>query len=195
MVTGVVLELTFMGNSDDEGVTFQSNALDVVGSWLLSGNADDDEKADKKSVHTQRRPVTLYRPSSASAPSLTRPNAAANANGTLTEQERVMKRKILKNPRKKYSEEAEHAEMEALKQQDEEQDEEEQQLVRLKTQTKNDKKRQRTVQDELLEKLRQEMAKKKAKNQKRRLQLQRKKKQQQREIRMELPRPINVNTK
>ncbi|KAL3662842.1 hypothetical protein V7S43_012243 [Phytophthora oleae] len=171
--------------SDDEGVAFRSNALDVVGSWLLGGNDDSkqDQEQDQLEQQTQRRPVTLYRPSAASGkslPSLTRPNAnAVNADAALTEQEREMKRKLLRKPRGSRVEEAAKAELEAQKQRDEAQDEEEQELVRLKTQVgTQDKKRKRTAQDELLDKLREEAAKKKAKNLKRKLQLQRKKQQQ-----------------
>ncbi|OWZ11749.1 hypothetical protein PHMEG_00015187 [Phytophthora megakarya] len=166
--------------SDDESVAFRSNALDVVGSWLLGGedDADDVEPAPQQ---TQRRPVSLYRPSTSSTalPSLTRPNATVNADAALTEQEREMKQKLLRKPRGSRAEEAAKAEQEAQKQREEAQDDEEQELVRLKTQTnKEDKKRKRTAQDELLDKLREEAAKKKAKNLKRKLQLQRKKQQQ-----------------
>ncbi|KAG6583184.1 Ankyrin repeat [Phytophthora cinnamomi] len=174
--------------SDDEGVAFRTNALDVVGSWLLGGDdvADANDAAQQRALEqTQRRPVTLYRPSSAgsssdgkSLPSLTRPNAGQQ-DAALTEQEREMKRKLLRKPRGSRAEEAAKAELEAERQRDEAQDEEEQELVRLKTQAaKADKKRKRTAQDELLDKLREEAAKKKAKNQKRKLQLQRKKQQQ-----------------
>ncbi|CAI5744852.1 unnamed protein product [Peronospora destructor] len=161
-----------MGTSDDDGVAFRSNALDVVGSWLLGGNGNEDKTEQK-----ERRPVTLYRPSSSSAPSLTRPNAAnVNVTLTLTETEREMKRKLLRKPRGSCIEEAVLEEKEAQKQQDEAQDEEEQELVRLKKETpKGDKKRKRTVHDELLDELREDAAKKKAKNLKRKLQLQRKK--------------------
>ncbi|GMF09935.1 unnamed protein product [Phytophthora lilii] len=169
--------------SDDEGVAFRSTALDVVGSWLLG--ADDKEDEAPEQTQTQRRPVTLYRPaaggsSSGSLPSLTRPNAGgANPDAALTEQEREMKRKLLRKPRGSRVEEAAKAEKEAEQQRDEAQEQEEQELVRLKTQVfKVDKKRKRTAQDELLDKLREEAAKKKAKNLKRKLQLQRKKQQQ-----------------
>ncbi|POM65504.1 Hypothetical protein PHPALM_18766 [Phytophthora palmivora] len=165
--------------SDDEGVAFQSNALNVVGSWLLGSDGDDKEQDTQQQTH--HRPVTLYRPSSSSKslPSLTRPNAAVHADAALTEQEREMKRKLLRKPRGSRVEEAAKAELEAQKQRDEAQDEEEQELVRLKTQSgRDEKKRKRTAQDELLDKLREEAAKKKAKNLKRKLQLQRKKQQQ-----------------
>lgn len=128
--------------------------------------------------------MTLYRPSSSgsnggkSLPSLTRPGANQQ-DATLTEQEREMKRKLLRKPRGSRAEEAAKAEQEAERERDEAQDEEELELVRLKTQaSKVDKKRKRTAQDELLDKLREEAAKKKAKNLKRKLQLQRKKQQQ-----------------
>ncbi|KAH7461918.1 uncharacterized protein KRP23_13783 [Phytophthora ramorum] len=167
--------------SDDEGVAFQSNALDVVGSWLLGGDDQEQEDTQQHVAQTHRRPVTLYRPSSAvtSLPSLTRPGAA-NADVTLTEQEREMKRKLLRKPRGSRAEEAAKAEKEAQAAQDEAQDEEELELVRYKTQVAktDDRKRKRTAQDELVDKLREEAAKKKAKNLKRKLQLQRKKQQQ-----------------
>ncbi|EEY55888.1 uncharacterized protein PITG_20263 [Phytophthora infestans T30-4] len=177
-----------MDNSDDEGVAFKPNALDVVGSWLLGGDGDDVQEEGQQHLErqTQRRPVTLYRPSSASSgkslPSLTRPNASyGNADETLTEQEREMKRKLLRKPRSRRVEESVKAEKESQQQRDEAQDEEEQELVRLKTQSnKDDRKRKRTSQDDLLEKLREEAAKKKIKNLKRKLQLKRKKQQQNR---------------
>ncbi|GMF53289.1 unnamed protein product [Phytophthora fragariaefolia] len=169
--------------SDDDAVAFQAAALDVVGSWLLGGDAADDAKQAQTQQHAQqqRRPVTLYRPTANGAkslPSLTRPGAAQDA--TLTEQEREMKRKLLRKPRGSRAEEAAKAEQEAERQRDEAQDQEEQELVRLKTQaaSKDDRKRKRTAQDELLDKLREEAVKKKAKNLKRKLQLQRKKQQQ-----------------
>ncbi|CAI5701365.1 hypothetical protein KXD40_007973 [Peronospora effusa] len=170
-----------MGTSDDEGVAFRSNALDIVSSWLLGGDGNED-KIKQEMQQKERRPVTLYRPSSSSAPSLTRPNAA-HVDVTLTETEREMKRKLLRKSRGSHLEEAALAEKEVQTQWDEAQDEEEQELVRLKTQTpKDDRKRKRTVQDELLDKLREDAAKKKAKNLKRKLQLQRKKQQQQRQL-------------
>jgi hypothetical protein len=166
--------------SDDEGVAFRSTALDVVGSWLLGGDDKEDDNQEETQQQTQRRPVTLYRPSGKSLPSLTRPNAAvssSNPDATLTQEEREMKRKLLRKPRGSRAEEAAKAEQEAREQQDEAQEEEEQALVRIKAQA-SDKKRKRSAQDELLDKLREEAARKKAKNLKRKLQLQRKKQQQ-----------------
>ncbi|CAH0514156.1 unnamed protein product [Peronospora belbahrii] len=169
-----------MGNSDDESVVFESTALNVVGSWLLGGDTDNREEkihqVDQEIQLNKRHPVTLYRPSSSSVPSLTRPNTAGHTDITLTEQEREMKRKIL---RKNRSEDAIMMESKTQKQEDEAQDEEEQELVRLKTQTRNgDRKRKCTAQNEILDKLREDASKKKAKNLKRKLSLQRKKQQQ-----------------
>uniref|UniRef100_M4BKL9 Uncharacterized protein n=1 Tax=Hyaloperonospora arabidopsidis (strain Emoy2) TaxID=559515 RepID=M4BKL9_HYAAE len=163
-------------NDNDNDVVFQSNALDVVGSWLIGGHPNEDSTTEIETQPPVRRPVTLYRPSSSSAPLLTRPNAAS-ADLVLTEKEREMKHKLLRKNRGTHAEEAAKAQQEAQQQREEAQDEEEQELVRLKTQ-KNESKRKRTAQDELLDTLRDEATKKKAKNLKRKLQLQRKTQQQ-----------------
>ncbi|CAI5735410.1 unnamed protein product [Hyaloperonospora brassicae] len=168
--------MTASDNENDIDVVFQSNALDVVGSWLIGGSATEDSTTRHETQPPVRRPVTLYRPSSSSAPTLTRPNAA-HADSALTETEREMKHKMLRKRRGTDAEEAVKGEQEAQTQRDEAQDEEEQELVRLKTQ-RHDRKRKRTAQDELLDALRGEAAKKKAKNLKRKLQLQRKTQQQ-----------------
>ncbi|KAG7400092.1 hypothetical protein PHYBOEH_006998 [Phytophthora boehmeriae] len=169
--------------SDDEGVTFQTNALDVVGSWLLGGDCDNEKEPAEIQTRQQRRPVTLYRPSSSassSLPSLTRPNEG-HKGAVLTEEEKEMKRKLLrKSPAARRAEQAVAAEAEAQTAQNEAQDQEEEELVRLKTQAKDDgKKRKRNAQEELLDKLREEAARKKAKNLKTKLRLQRKRQQQQ----------------
>uniref|UniRef100_A0AAV1VF86 Uncharacterized protein n=1 Tax=Peronospora matthiolae TaxID=2874970 RepID=A0AAV1VF86_9STRA len=164
----------------DIDVAFQSTALDVVGSWLIGGRSSEDSTTEHETQPPVRRPVALYRPSSSSsAPLLTRPNAAS-ADLVLTEKEREMKHKMLRKHRGTHAEEAVKAEQEAQQQREEAQDKEEQELVRLKTQ-KHKSKRQRTAQDELLDTLRDEATKKKAKNLKRKLQLQRKTQQQQRQ--------------
>ncbi|CEG39817.1 uncharacterized protein PHALS_10051 [Plasmopara halstedii] len=144
-----------MGNSDDESVAFRTNALDVVGSWLL-GDSEDSSQASQQ----QHRPVILYRPSSVSSgksmSSLTRPKAVSTA-ANLTEQERKMKSKILRNPCARREEDAVRSEKEAQVQLEDAQDEEEQELLRSRNlSSKLDMKRKRTTQEELLDTLREE---------------------------------------
>ncbi|RLN88075.1 hypothetical protein BBJ28_00015454 [Nothophytophthora sp. Chile5] len=184
-----------MGKDDDEGVAFQAGAFDVVGSWLLGGDAADDGDSERvQEARVTRRPVSLYRPSASSKPSLTgRPVIGGNSNpdAGLTEQQREMKRKLLRKPRRGVVEEAAAAVAAQTAEANEALDKEEEELVRYKKETLSaahseeqgskaavGKKRKANAQDELLEKLREEAARKKAKNLKAKLRLQRKKHEQ-----------------
>lgn len=94
-----------------------------------------------------------------------------------------MKQKLLRKARGSREDESVMAELNMKLQREEVEDDEEKRLIISKTHdNKESMKRKRTTHDELLDKLRQEAAQKKAKNLKRKLQLQRKKLQQQKEI-------------
>ncbi|TDH71565.1 hypothetical protein CCR75_009415 [Bremia lactucae] len=177
-------------SSDDEGVLFRANALDIVKSWMPGGDEELNENKVQQQLekHPQRNPVTLYRPTSAlsgmSLPSLTRPNTVnVNTDAVQINCDREMKQKLLRKSRGSREDESVMAELNMKLQREEVEDDEEKRLIISKTHdNKESMKRKRTTHDELLDKLRQEAAQKKAKNLKRKLQLQRKKLQQQKEI-------------
>ncbi|TYZ63917.1 hypothetical protein PybrP1_009490 [[Pythium] brassicae (nom. inval.)] len=205
-------------DNDDEGVAFQSSAFSVVSSWLLGGRRaadakeDDEGDANAAAGGRARAPVTLYRPSASAKPSLTgRPsaggvgNAATDADGRpVTEQEKELRKKLLRKSGSYAAAQAAESESAARAQQQAEQDKEEQALIESRTKRAgtsdvseaadataaaadpataaatdtNPKKRKLNAQEELLETLRQDAARAKAKNQKAKQRAQRKKEQE-----------------
>lgn len=203
---------------DDESVAFESSAFDVVSSWLLGGRsaaalaADEDNNDDgndnNESSNRTRAPVTLYRPTASVKPSLTGRTTAAGDTKVLTDEEKEMRKKLLRKSGS-YKAALETEAESALKvAQDEELDREEQALIAARNarglvsnssdkasaassshapvpaaanDERNPKKRKLNAQDELLEKLRQDAARAKAKNQKAKQRQQRKKEEERKQ--------------
>ncbi|GLD99078.1 hypothetical protein PINS_up007796 [Pythium insidiosum] len=176
----------------DDDVAFNASAFDVVSSWLRgsSAAADVDDDASASRGESKAPAVQLYRPSSAaSAPTL--------SNGkVLTNEEKEMKKKLLRKSGAYRNQATAEETISGNKEDEEALDREEQELMRLKAGKSTEttatgrssaassavessvavsKKRKVSAQDELLEKLREEAARKKAKNLKAKLRLQRKK--------------------
>lgn len=151
----VEAEKTMAIRDEDDGISFQANAFDVVSSWLLGGRSaaaveeeEEEEEQDaanddaRESGRAARASVTLYRPSASAKPSLTGRNngaAAAGANDgsvvdgkALTNEEKEMRKKLLRKSgsyRTALENEAEDARKAA---QDEEEEKEEQELLRYR---------------------------------------------------------------
>ncbi|DAZ95433.1 TPA: hypothetical protein N0F65_013002 [Lagenidium giganteum] len=185
----------------DEDIAFETSAFDVVSRWLRPQAADaknNTEERDEEDV-VVRRPVQLYCPAKDGPAS--RGGGLLAQGKVLAEEEQEMKKKLLRKSGTYRTVAMADAEAEKEKQADELAAEaEEAELVKYKTTTlastdskaatdggadKNTsqpegptKKRKASAQEILLEKLREEAARKKAKNQKAKARLQRKKEQQ-----------------
>lgn len=191
-----------MTMADDE-LVFQAGAFSVVSSWLL-GEGDDDKEQDEQQppAERERRPVQLYRAASTTdKPSLSGRSFGAGGDSMLSEEQRELKRKVLRRPGgppRSTAERLAASAKQAAEEAEKALDMEEQELVRYKAETLSaptttstaagedanasdavvGKKRKLTAQEELLEKLREEAARKKAKNLKAKLRQQRKKQKQ-----------------
>ncbi|KAF1319903.1 hypothetical protein FI667_g12797, partial [Globisporangium splendens] len=136
-------------DADDDEIAFQGSAFDVVSSWLLGGRSaaavgeEEEEQAAKSSdggnAAQAAEPVTLYRPSASTKPSLTgRNNGAVNGNipavdGKVpTNEEKEMRHKLLRKSGSYHSALENQAENASKAAKDEQEDKEEQELIRYR---------------------------------------------------------------
>jgi hypothetical protein len=178
---------------DEEEISFTSSAFDVVNSWLGGSNdREDQHEEDEEKMTPSYRKVQLYRPTNkASENGVVSSGAFGNGlnGGGMTAEELEMKKKILRKPRIIVEEPDENAS-------DKDDDDEEEDLIKYKKQKLTHRatsssdgafsdspfqsKQKMSAQDELLAKLRDEAAKRKAKNLKQKKRQQRKKEEQKR---------------
>jgi hypothetical protein len=177
---------------DEEEISFTSSAFDVVNSWLGGSNdREDQHEEDEEKMTPSYRKVQLYRPTNkASENGVVSSGAFGNGlnGGGMTAEELEMKKKILRKPRIIVEEPDENA--------SDKDDDDEEDLIKYKKQKLTHRatsssdgafsdspfqsKQKMSAQDELLAKLRDEAAKRKAKNLKQKKRQQRKKEEQKR---------------